>query len=93
MATRDFTYMDYFSAALTRQADLAHLRTNQKSIIFSVYCAGVAIECMLRAYVTRYASEFDSRHNLEKLYEKSQLGNYLEQREALTIAVKQANSI
>lgn len=66
MATRDFTYTDYFSAALTREADLAHLRINTKSIIFSVYCAGVAIECMLRACVTRCTTEFDSKHNLKR---------------------------
>jgi hypothetical protein len=93
--TKHFTHTDYFSASLTRREDLSHLRTNKNSIIFSVYCAGVSIECMFRAYITRYTKEFDSKHDLVKLFEKSQLGIDLEidKREGLAIAVKQTNKI
>ena len=92
---KDFTHTDYYTASLTRQADLKHLRTNQNSIIFSVYCAGVSIECMFRAYITKYTKEFDSKHNLEKLYAKSLLANQLEvgEKEKIASAVKKANNI
>jgi len=87
MATMYFTENDYFSAALHRFEDLTHLRTNNKSVIFSLYCAGVAIECMLRAYIIKYTREFDSKHNLLKLYEKSLLASYSEEEEKQTFAM------
>lgn len=92
---KDFTHNDYYSASITRQADLSHLRSNPSSIIFSVYCAGVSIECMFRAYITKYTKEFDSKHDLKKLYEKSQMANLLDEKEKeiLTAAVKNANRI
>ncbi len=95
MATNHFTHTDYFSASLTRQSDLTHLRQNKNSAIFSVYIAGVAIECMFRAYITKYTKEFDAKHDLEKLYTKSLLGSELDtkEREVFTIAVKRANQI
>ncbi|MBC5772625.1 hypothetical protein H8S95_01005 [Pontibacter sp. KCTC 32443] len=95
MATNHFTHTDYFSASLTRYADLAHLRTNTSSAIFSVYTAGVSIECMFRAYITKYTKEFDAKHDLEKLFIKSLLGSKfdIKQKEQLTIAVKKANQI
>ena len=91
-----FTATDYYyEAALTRLSDLSHLRTNQGSIIFSIYCAGVSIECMLRAYITKYTREFDSKHDLLKLFEKSQLGSNLdiEDRKKMSVAINQANRI
>ena len=95
MVTKQFTHTDYFSATLSRCEDLRHLRTNPKSIIFSLYCAGVTIECMLRAYIAKYTSEFDSKHDLEKLYEKSRIASTLEtaEKEALAIAIKKANKV
>jgi hypothetical protein len=95
MAIKHFTHTDYYSASLTRYADLTHLRTNTNSAIFSVYTAGVTIECMFRAYITKYTKEFDSKHDLEKLYAKSLLGSEFDtnEKEQLTIAVKKANEI
>lgn len=95
MATNHFTHTDYFSASLTRYADLTHLKRNTDSAIFSVYCAGVSIECMFRAYITKYTKEFDAKHDLEKLYAKSLLGSEFDtkEKEQLTIAVKRANQI
>jgi predicted metal-dependent hydrolase len=92
---KDFTKNDYFSASLSRKADLEHLITNTDSIILSIYCAGIAIECMFRAYITKYTKEFDSKHNLEKLYNKSLLASYADtnQKKRLSIAVKKASSI
>ena len=95
MATQHYTHTDYFTASLTRYADLRHLITNRNSAIFSVYTAGLTIECMFRAYITKYTNEFDSKHDLEKLYTKSLLGSQFDtiEKEQLTIAVKKANTI
>ncbi len=95
MRKHHYTGTDYYTASLTRYADLSHLKTNKNSAIFSVYTAGVSIECMFRAYITKYTKEFDSKHDLEKLYSKSLLGSEFEikERELLTIAVKRANEI
>lgn len=73
MKSKDFTKTDYYTAALLRKGDLEHLRKNESSIIFSLYCAGVAVECMLRAYIRIETKEFDSRHDLSQLFEKSKL--------------------
>lgn len=71
----------YFDAAFNRKIDFEHLNTNNDSAIFSLYCAGVAVECMLRAYITRYTSEFDGKHDLQKLYIQSQLSTLLSEKE------------
>ncbi len=34
----------YYDAAFIRQKDYEHLRKNTGSMIFAIYCAGVAIE-------------------------------------------------
>jgi len=95
MVNLDFTHTDYFTASLTRQNDYLHLKNNPMSTIFAVYCAGVAIECMFRAYIVRYTKEFDSRHDIDKLFVKSQLSNKLDstQKEVISIAVKKANNL
>lgn len=95
MTKHRFTATDYYLASLTRYADLTHLRTNRNSAIYSVYTAGVSMECMFRAYITKESNEFDSKHDLEKLYVDSKLGaNFnTDEKQRLAIAVKQANAI
>ncbi|WP_033960417.1 hypothetical protein [Psychroserpens jangbogonensis] len=93
--THKFTPADYYSASLSRQKDLNHLLKNPNSIIFASYCAGVSIECMFRAYIVKYTYEFDSKHNLEKLYLKSLISQKLNvnEKQKMTIIVKKANQI
>ncbi len=95
MSKNHYTSSDYYSAALTRQADLAHLRTNPESVILTGYCAGLAIECMFRAYIVKSTNEFDAKHNLEKLFEQSGMAVSMnpKEKEKLTLAVKKAGRI
>jgi hypothetical protein len=90
-----YTHTDYFDAAICRSEDLEHLQTDQKRMIFSLYCAGVSIECMLRAYITKNTSEFDAKHDLIKLYDKSKIALILNEaeKEEITAALKSANKI
>ncbi len=39
----------------------------------AIYFAGVSIECLLRAFITREDPQFDQRHDLRELYKKAQL--------------------
>ena len=68
-----FTPDDSHSAYETRVKDYQYLLLKDEHIILAVYNAGVAIECLFRGYIYKYTKEFDSRHNLFKLYEKSLL--------------------
>jgi hypothetical protein len=93
MYGKHYTHTDYFTAARSRFRDLQHLRTDNECIIFALYCAGVTAECIFRAYITKYTKEFDAKHNLEKLYEKSLLAQNLSEdaKAELTAAVKILN--
>jgi HEPN domain-containing protein len=71
---------DYYQASLERlqQArDYYHrdtrleLTTNHHPLAF--YLCGVAVECMLRAFITLRTKEFDGRHDLEILLNESEL--------------------
>jgi hypothetical protein len=90
MQANDFTKDDYFSASINRFEDFKHLRTNQKSIIFTLYCAGVSTECMFRAYILNETKEFDSKHDLYKLFIKSKMMLRMSEseREQLSLSVK-----
>ncbi len=39
----------------------------------AIYFAGVSIECLLRAFITREDPQFDQRHDLRELCKKAQL--------------------
>jgi hypothetical protein len=83
MANDRFTQTDYYDASHLRCNDFKHLRNNHqsKSVIFALYGAGVAVECMLRAYMTKNSVPFDEKHNLEKLYHKSKMAIFLSENE------------
>jgi HEPN domain-containing protein len=65
---------DYYRAALERIKQTRDLyrkerQVNHHSLAF--YAAGLAVECMLRAFVTLKSKEFESRHDLEALFQES----------------------
>ena len=95
LKTKAFTANDYYSAAKERHKDLKQLEQNEDCIIITLYCSGLIVECILRAYIHTYTNEFDSKHNLEKLFVKSQLGNRLTQKEkeSLSAGIKTASKI
>lgn len=95
VSSSQFTKTDYLSAAMARENDMKHLRNNPNCIVFSIYCAGVAIECMLRAYISRHSSEYSSRHDLIKLLIESNLASLLtiREREQITVDIKEAVKI
>jgi len=46
----------------------------------AIYVSGVAVECMLRAYIVRRLEAFDERHDLASLFKSAQLESYIEPR-------------
>lgn len=81
MNLRKYTPNDYLSAAQSRFYDWCHLRSDDNCVIFAIYCAGVSIECVLRAYIMKYTKEFDAKHDLEKLFLKSLISQNLTENE------------
>ncbi len=67
------SYHEYFEAAKTRQRDYIYLIKDNNHIIFAVYCAGVAVECLLRGHITKSKPGLDRRHNLRELLKESHL--------------------
>ena len=64
-----------FTAEAYRKAALEHVvvarelyDANPPRYVLAHYTAGLAVECMLRAYLYRISLEFDERHDLRALY-------------------------
>jgi hypothetical protein len=83
----DIKAKDYYEAACDRidQAEVLYSLAvehcqglENRRYAWVVYGAGLAVECMLRAYVRKATNQFDSRHNLSKLFVESRLDNRLE---------------
>jgi HEPN domain-containing protein len=43
----------------------------------AIYLAGVAVECILRAYILRKTKDFESRHDLSDLMRKSSIADFI----------------
>lgn len=65
-------YTDYLEASAFR-IDTARRLHRIRQYSSAIYFAGVSIECLLRAFITREDPQFDQRHDLRELYKKAQL--------------------
>jgi HEPN domain-containing protein len=61
----------YYGAALERIKQAQYLYREGSSYALAMYAAGVAVECMLRAFRARESAEFESRHDLLSLFVES----------------------
>src|SRR5258706_7045723 len=68
-----FTSDVYLNAAVEnlRAARILHEHGDYS---LSHYVAGLAVECVLRAYCVRVSTEFDAKHDLRKLYKAGEFG-------------------
>ena len=71
------TCYDYLETSGARMETARRLHASSRYSA-AIYFAGVAIECLLRAFITRRTSQFDERHDLLQLYNKSQLEAFIE---------------
>jgi HEPN domain-containing protein len=74
-----------------RWAALARIRAAEQlheAAIYAsaIYLAGVAVECILRAYRVRKDPEFDSRHDLRELLSASGLQDYVPEKRRAQVA-------
>src|SRR5262245_62663869 len=68
----DFTAEHYFLASVERMSQAQHLyRQGEGYYALAMYAAGLAVECLLRAYIVKRKREFESRHDLLLLFKES----------------------
>jgi hypothetical protein len=68
----DFTADHYFQASVERMSQAQHLyRVGKGHYALAMYVAGLAVECLLRAYMVKRKREFESRHDLLLLFKES----------------------
>lgn len=53
----------------------------------AIYCAGVAVECVLRAFATAETDEFDSRHDLSKLVKAGTIERFVGQKQRKMVSI------
>lgn len=66
----DFTSEHYYRASLERMRQAQELYRTEASYALTMYVAGVAVECMLRAYRLKKTTEFESRHDVVLLFKE-----------------------
>ena len=71
-----FLPKDYKIASIER-IDAARRLYEQKKYVAAIYIAGVAVECLLRAYMKRKSPHFESRHDLQSLLKESGLMDFI----------------
>jgi len=66
-----FTAREYFQASVERMEQAKGLYRNGKNFALTIYCAGLAVECLLRAFRWTDDSSFEGRHDLNDLLKAS----------------------
>lgn len=67
----DFSADHYFRASAERMSQAQHLyRQGEGYYALAMYAAGLAVECLLRAYMVKRSREFESRHDLLLLFKE-----------------------
>jgi HEPN domain-containing protein len=75
-----FTSEEYYRAAAERMRQAREIHDSGKNYALAVYCGGLAVECILRAYRWRKDSSFEGRHDLDELFKASGLRQVQEER-------------
>ena len=72
----DFTAEHYFRASVERMNQAQFLyREGRGYYALAMYAAGLAVECLLRAYMVKRKREFEARHDLLLLFKESGILN------------------
>ena len=81
-----FNAQQFFHAATERikQATILYRRNDGDCYAIAMYTAGVAVECLLRAFKSLRTDQYDERHDLRQLFSHSHIlqfnEEYLERR-------------
>ncbi len=71
-----FLAKDYKIASMER-INTARKLYAQKEYVLAIYIAGVAVECLLKAYLRRKTPHFKSKHDLPNLLKESGLMDFI----------------
>ena len=66
-----FRDRDYYRASLERLRQAESLYSKGDAYALAIYCGGLAVECLLRAFRWKVDKSFDGRHNLSELLKAS----------------------
>jgi HEPN domain-containing protein len=69
----NFSSDEYFRAATERMRQARDIYHDKLGYALAMYCAGLAVECLLRAFRWRKDRSFEGRHDLEDLLKASEL--------------------
>jgi HEPN domain len=75
-----FTADEYYRAASQRMRQAREIHLSKESYALAMYCSGLAVECMLRAFRWQKDASFEGRHDLEELFKASGLLRIHEER-------------
>jgi hypothetical protein len=62
-----FTGKEYYRAAMERMRQAHRLFKASDSYALAMYCGGLAVECILRAFRWDKDRSFEGRHDLQEL--------------------------
>ncbi len=68
-----FTGEEYYQAATERMRQAREIHNSRASYALAMYCSGLAVECLLRAFRWEKNATFEGRHDLEDLLKASGL--------------------
>lgn len=89
-----FRAQDYYKAGLERMQQAHKLCQQGESFALAMYCGGLAVECLLRAFRWEEDRGFEGRHDLSELLAASRLlridEDYMRRRHASEDAIRNA---
>src|SRR5438105_4171495 len=68
-----FRAEEYYKAALERMQQARRIHSGGADYALAMYCAGLAVECLLRAFRWTEDTSFEGRHDLNDLLRASGL--------------------
>ena len=68
-----FTAEEYYRAANERMQQAREIHESGESYALAMYCGGLAVECILRAFRWLKDPSFEGRHDLRELFDASGL--------------------
>ena len=69
----NFRHEEYFQASIERMRQARSLHEAGDAYALAMYCGGLAVECLLRAFRWKKDPSFEGRHSLDELLRTSDL--------------------
>src|SRR4051812_45327564 len=91
-----FEAKEYYQASLERMKEARTIYSTGKSYALAMYCGGLAVECLLRAFRWKKDRSFEGRHDLGELFKASGFlkidDEYLRDRGASEVAIRKSGA-